>query len=316
MSLIFTSQIRSNQPIACSMIEAAVAQGKLAHAYLFTGRSNDDKWQIATQLACYLNCLMENLADKGSCIIQELTTEKYCQNCRWIHNDAHPQAWLKLEGQETKTGRISVEKARILSNELSKTSSFKRVVVIPQAEQDIFHRPSANALLKTIEEPGLNTLFILFANHEEAVLTTIVSRCQIIAVPKSQSFGFWLPSEFEKTEIKTKIALLETSLQQDESNEYDFTSMKSATSTLASTLAWAAKIDKLADDQIPHALILDLIVSAEVSSLKTDAQDNPIVSSHLRKLLKLAESAKYQIEHHVQSKSAIESFALSCRLIF
>lgn len=312
MSRIFTSEITTRQTLACKLLEAAIVQGKAAHAYLFTGRSNDDKWLLAQQLACYLNCKIENSSENGSCLVQKETIEKYCQNCRWILQDAHPQAWLKLEGQETKTGRISVEKARLLSQELSKTSNFVRVVIIPQAQQDIFHRPSANALLKTIEEPGANTIFILFASHEETVLPTIVSRCQIVSVPKSQSSGFWLSCEMDKPDTAKRINELKSQLKQDENKEYDFTTVHSATSTLASTLAWAKHLEKQSDEFFASSLILDLIVASEVALLKLSASTDPKATAYLQSLLELAESTKSQIEHYVQSKSALESFALAC----
>ena len=44
----------------------------------------------------------------------------FCQNCRWILEQKHPQAWIMLSSDDTKSGKIPVEKARKLCDELAK----------------------------------------------------------------------------------------------------------------------------------------------------------------------------------------------------
>jgi hypothetical protein len=45
-----------------------------------------------------------------------------CQNCRWLFQDEHPKAWLVLSAEAGKSGKIPVEAARNLSEELARTS--------------------------------------------------------------------------------------------------------------------------------------------------------------------------------------------------
>ena len=184
---VFDPGLAERQPTATALLSAAVERDRLAHAYLLTGGNTDDKLLIARQVACYLNCKSTERDTRGSCQRQSGQTAGYCQNCRWILEDKHPQAWLSLGGasERSASGKISVERARELADELSKTSTSARVVVIEDASQDIFHRPAANALLKTIEEPRGTCIFFLFSRSEDHVLTTIVSRCQILPVTLS-----------------------------------------------------------------------------------------------------------------------------------
>jgi hypothetical protein len=300
MSRIFDQSLHSRQSIAVRMFEAALERGHLAHAYLLTGRADADKWAIAREIACYLNCQSPDRDRAGSCVIrfegQELPPSS-CANCRWITQDQHPQAFLKLEGEGTKTGRIPVEKARALSDELAKTAQCFRVIVVPDATEGIFHRPAANALLKTIEEPGSDCLFLLFAPAQEEVLTTIVSRCQVIPILQ---MGADAPS----AELPAELA----------EHSQDLTNLCGATATLPGTIEWLHRLQDLAGTDIDTSkLIIDTIVNDEINRLKDSASGDPELSLYLRKLLTLAETAKNQVEHYVQAKHALEVFALSCR---
>jgi DNA polymerase III delta prime subunit len=300
MSRIFDQSLHSRQSIATRIFDAAVERGRLAHAYLLTGRADDDKWTLSKEIACYLNCQSPEREKAGSCVIrfegQELPPQA-CANCRWISQDQHPQAFLKLEGEGTKSGRIAVEKARALSDELAKTAQCVRVIVIPDATEGIFHRPAANALLKTIEEPGSQCLFLLFAPAQEEVLTTIVSRCQVVPILQ-------LRESEQRHDIPAELA----------EHSQDLTNLSGATATLPGTIEWLHRLQDIAGTDIDTSkLIIDTIVNDEVDRLRDSASGDPTLSLYLRKLLTLAETAKNQVDHYVQAKHALEVFALSCR---
>ena len=94
---------------------------------------------------------------------------------------ATPAGIIDIErGLESKSGKISVEQARDLIDEISKTSAYKRIIVVEDAGQEALHRPAANALLRTIEEPRSDVVLIFFAQALSEVLATVTSRCQII----------------------------------------------------------------------------------------------------------------------------------------
>lgn len=151
-------------------------QGALAPAYLLTGPDSEAKAKIAHQLCLYLNC--ENTTKPcGTCL-----------NCKWIGSSSHPNTPLYLRPQEdSKRQTIKVEDAEILQAALAKGDNVFRVVIIEDATSSCFKTDTANKLLKTIEEPASNTVFMLFAPDSELVLSTIVSRAQEIYVDAQQT---------------------------------------------------------------------------------------------------------------------------------
>ena len=91
--------------------------------------------------------------------------------------------WLQYINAENKQGNISADEC----NEIIKKLSFKsfesayKVLVMWMPE---YLGKEGNKLLKLIEEPPANTIFLLVANSEEQILPTILSRCQFIKVPR------------------------------------------------------------------------------------------------------------------------------------
>lgn len=298
MSKIFEQSLGQRQNLAASIFEAAQSNERLANAYLLSGRNEADKWLLARQLAAYLNCLARTPGRQGSCLTHGQSdsagaSSAICQNCLWLKNDQHPQAWLILDGGASKTGKIAVEKARLIAEELSKTSQYLRLVVIPDASEQTFHRPAANALLKTIEEPGPACLFLLFAVSAEEVLPTILSRCQIVPVINAHH-SLPEPDSAEKSFPGQSETIL------------DFTP-----SSLSDALNWSAKLIELTAGGGDPQLMIDSVVSSEVGRLKAEAAEDPIISLYLSRLLQIAEIAKEQIEHFVQPRFVLESFAVS-----
>ncbi len=94
--------------------------------------------------------------------------------------------WLQFIKADNKQGNISADEC----NEIIKKLSFKsfesnyKVLVMWMPE---YLGKEGNKLLKLIEEPPANTIFILVAASEENILPTILSRCQLIRVPRLSS---------------------------------------------------------------------------------------------------------------------------------
>lgn len=101
-----------------------------------------------------------------------------CEDCIRIDKNSHPDLLL-IEPQEDDR-EIKIESIRNLSKSLSFSSAEggKRVVLIDEAHR--MNKNSANALLKTLEEPPKDTSFILLSSNFQRMLPTIISRCEIV----------------------------------------------------------------------------------------------------------------------------------------
>ena len=103
-----------------------------------------------------------------------------CSDCSLFLAHTHPDMHhiTPPEGKEI----IGVDQVRSLidvMNERAHQGGFRLALVEPA---DAMNKASANALLKTLEEPGQDTLLILVTNRVSSMLATVVSRCQTITV--------------------------------------------------------------------------------------------------------------------------------------
>ena len=90
--------------------------------------------------------------------------------------------WLQSIGAENKQGNITSDECNQINRQLSLKSfeSKYKVLLLWMPE---YLGKEGNKLLKLIEEPPPNTLFILVAENEASILPTILSRCQLVRVP-------------------------------------------------------------------------------------------------------------------------------------
>lgn len=90
--------------------------------------------------------------------------------------------WLQSIGAENKQGNITADECNDILRKLSLKSfeSEYKILVMWMPE---YLGKEGNKLLKLIEEPPPNTLFVLVAENEEQILATILSRCQLVKVP-------------------------------------------------------------------------------------------------------------------------------------
>ncbi len=114
--------------------------------------------------------------------------------------------WLLEINAENKQGNITADECNDILKKLSlKTFEAEyKVLVLWMAE---YLGKEGNKLLKLIEEPPANTLFILVAENEEKILPTILSRCQLVKIPALQT------SEIEKALIERANCNVETARQ-------------------------------------------------------------------------------------------------------
>ncbi len=330
-SSVFTESLLARQSTAATLIANAVAGGKLVHAYLLTGRSVDDKWAMARELAAYLNCDKRKEGAAQPCYIA-LKPEVYCQNCKWIFDGKHPKALMVLGPEGSKSGKIAVEKARALSDELSKTSSYVRLVVVETASEASFHRPCANALLKTIEEPRTDCLFMLFAGSQEEVLPTVVSRCQVVPLANRPEANLG-PLQFAIREPGAKLAVA-LNADGERATAIDGAAERlrklpffcvpcplpahraepgsaRATQSLSDALELSEHLQKILDDEVLSIDdTLDTLVELELRSLKSRLPVDSRTFAYMQGVMNLAEDAKQHLGSFVSKKAAFESFAL------
>ena len=94
--------------------------------------------------------------------------------------------WLQLIGAENKQGNITADECNDILRKLSLKSfeSQYKILIVWMPE---YLGKEGNKLLKLIEEPPPNTLFILAAENEEQILATILSRCQLVKIPRPET---------------------------------------------------------------------------------------------------------------------------------
>ncbi|MBC7257931.1 MAG: DNA polymerase III subunit delta' [Chloroflexi bacterium] len=149
---------------AVRLLSGSLADGRLSHAYLFTGPPGVGKTTLALNFAQAIVC-------EGS--------EPPCQQCapcQQVARLTHPDVRLvEADGATFKIGQV-----RELEREaaLAPHSARHRVYILAETER--MSREAANALLKTLEEPPEPVVLILLASDAALLPPTIVSRCQCL----------------------------------------------------------------------------------------------------------------------------------------
>jgi DNA polymerase-3 subunit delta' len=188
-----------------------VKDDRISHAQLFLGPEGSGSLALALAYAQYINCL--DKLENDSCGI--------CSSCRKFHKIIHPdlhfsypffakhkddtaltfiEEWRKAFLQnpylgldewrdqleaENKQANINIAECHSIIQKLSLKpfeSEYKILIMwLPE-----YLDKEGNALLKIIEEPAQKTLFLLVAQNQDQLLNTILSRTQIVKIPKQR----------------------------------------------------------------------------------------------------------------------------------
>jgi DNA polymerase-3 subunit gamma/tau len=143
-------------------LRAAVSEGKVAHAYLFSGPRGTGKTSTARILAMALNC--ERPAAGEPC--------GECQSCLAIRQGAS----LDVQELDSATNRGIDEMRDLLSRVALGTPGRWKVYIVDEVHQ--MTSAAASALLKTLEEPPAHVVFVLATTDPQKVMETIRSRTQ------------------------------------------------------------------------------------------------------------------------------------------
>ena len=205
---------------------AQIKSDRISHAQMFLGPEGSGKLPLAAAYAQYLLC--DNPSDSDSC--------GQCPNCQKSKSMNHPDihyvfpvvvskkdkvnssddlrqewnqlminhvyfdlnTWLETNDNFGKNPIIGVDESRSILKKLSLKSYSDKYKIMVVWLPEKMNNQAANKLLKILEEPPKNTLFILVCDNSESILPTIISRCQIVQVPalKNGEIAAYLKSKY------------------------------------------------------------------------------------------------------------------------
>ncbi|MBB5233768.1 DNA polymerase III subunit gamma/tau [Deinococcus budaensis] len=144
------------------VLRAALEQGRVGHAYLFSGPRGVGKTTTARLIAMTANCTGALPKPCGE-----------CESCLSVRAGSHPDV-LEIDAASNN----SVDDVRDLREKvgLAAMRGGKKIYILDEAH--MMSRAAFNALLKTLEEPPPHVIFILATTEPEKIIPTILSRCQ------------------------------------------------------------------------------------------------------------------------------------------
>lgn len=278
-----------------------VKADRLPHALLLTGNQGLGKSDFAMALASSVLCQHPR---------DDLQACGKCRSCNLLAAGTYPDLYqITPSAPAGSTSKnpvmsIKIDDIRDLCNSLSQTSQYGgyRVAILEQAE--CLTISAANSLLKTLEEPGVNTLLMLVSARPHRLPVTIRSRCQSLrfSVPDQQLALDWLQSN---NAIQVSVDQLSRALKQSHGSplsaldclqETEHLQLLSAAMTAGmsgkSSLEYAEKLTRFPKLRTLEAM---LTWACDVSKIQACGATADIVNEQERvKLQVLAERAKPQ----------------------
>ena len=272
----------------------SVGEGRVSHAQLFLGASGYGSLPLALAYAQYICC--QNRQAEDSC--------GTCPSChkfgKLIHPDLHfaypvntsqkvtkdpvsdsyiaqwreqvidnpyfsEQDWYEAIGIENKQGNIGKAEAELILQKMNfkpYESDYKIMLIwLPERMNTV----AANKLLKLVEEPPQNTIFLMVSNNSDLIIKTILSRTQLVKIPpiEEETLSKYLAKEFDLSENESRVLArlsagnyIEAKRivdQQDEENDYleSFITLmrKAYGNDILGLLAWVDDIARLGREQ-------------------------------------------------------------------
>ena len=236
---MFNEYLKKTNPKAVEYFEQLFkkyfkGEKNIPNSIILWGSDSIAQYMFALEIARNLNCKKDRVSDCG------------CLSCEWIKNNEHPEIKTvsnidsKPSNDETKT--ISVKQIKELLEQLNVKSEDYRVIIFCDADfekltsnqkehlenfgelktaikingekywtpkplnSNMFQEESANALLKTIEEPPQKLMFIFLTSSPNNLISTIISRSQMFYIKKTfnKDYDFSFVKEIFKDFPNTK----------------------------------------------------------------------------------------------------------------
>ncbi len=196
-----------------SLLRAGVKNNHVAHAQLFASKPGAPALSIALAYASFLNC--ENPTEEDACG----ECSACSKNKKFVHPDVHfifpvsgtknilgkdaesrlflkewrefllttphgnLQDWSEIYGGEGKQALISTKEKLTIINDLSLKAFEGKFKIMIIWHPELMHKNAANGILKVLEEPPDNSLFLLISDQPDSLITTILSRVQRLNIP-------------------------------------------------------------------------------------------------------------------------------------
>ena len=155
-------EVKGQEPIVTTL-KNQIKNGRMSHAYLFTGTRGTGKTSIAKIFAKAVNC--ENPVDGSPC--------GQCPMCRSIQEGSSMNV-IEMDAASNN----GVDAVRVIVDEVSYSPTAGKYKVYIIDEVHMMSTAAFNALLKTLEEPPSYVIFILATTEVHKLPITILSRCQ------------------------------------------------------------------------------------------------------------------------------------------
>ncbi len=153
--------------LALAKLQSLVLANTLPHAWLFAGAVDSIKLTVATEFSQWLLCTNKQQVACGS-----------CKSCHLFAAQNHPDFYEITKQQDKST--IVIDDVRSLPDFVVGKPQFGSYKILLLHPAESMQKQAANSILKNLEDPAGNTIFILLAKHTQLLLKTIVSRCQVL----------------------------------------------------------------------------------------------------------------------------------------
>src|SRR5215472_12527520 len=170
------------------LLQRSLQQGRLGHAYIFSGPRLEPLESLAATLAKTLNCQQPVRKEQAA-----IDSCDRCISCQKIDHGNHADVhWVR---PESKTRTITIDQMRNLMQEVNLKPAEAEYKVATIVSADRLNVQAGNAFLKTLEEPPARSILILVTTEPQRLLETITSRCLRL------NFGGEGPAELDPQRI-------------------------------------------------------------------------------------------------------------------